>query len=287
LCECLLFLEITFCWKPARKIRLETFAKRDCISGAEMAASLQGKTAIVTGGSQGIGRQISLNLAKQGASVVVNYSSNKQKADEVVSQIESEHGKAIAVQADVSSASAIKALFDKAEETFGKVHIVVNSAGTLTPTYPSVVKTSEEEWDRVYAVNTKGTFLASKEAALRIPPGEGGRIVNISTSVVAALFPNYALYASSKAAVETFTKILAKELRGTKITANCVAPGPVATELFYRGKTEEFIETLSKQPPLERLGEPEDIAAVVSFLVSPQGEWINGQVIRANGGFVS
>jgi 3-oxoacyl-[acyl-carrier protein] reductase len=252
-----------------------------------MAASLQGKTAIVTGGSQGIGRQISLNLAKQGASVVVNYSSNKQKADEVVSQIESEHGKAIAVQADVSSASAIKALFDKAEETFGKVHIVVNSAGTLTPTYPSVVKTSEEEWDRVYAVNTKGTFLASKEAALRIPPGEGGRIVNISTSVVAALFPNYALYASSKAAVETFTKILAKELRGTKITANCVAPGPVATELFYRGKTEEFIETLSKQPPLERLGEPEDIAAVVSFLVSPQGEWINGQVIRANGGFVS
>lgn len=249
-----------------------------------MAATLEGKTAVVTGGSQGIGRQISLDLAKQGASVVVNYSSNKQKADEVVSQIESEHGRAIAVQGDVSSASAIKSLFDKAEETFGKVHIVVNCAGTIPPNYPTVAKTSEEDWDRVYAVNTKGTFLASKEAALRIPPGEGGRIVNISTTVVATLLPTYAAYASSKAAVETFTKILAKELRGTKITANCVAPGPVATELFFRGKTEALIETFSKQPPLERLGEPEDIAAVVSFIVSPQGEWINGQVIRANGG---
>jgi 3-oxoacyl-[acyl-carrier protein] reductase len=252
-----------------------------------MAATLEGKTAVVTGGSQGIGRQISLDFAKQGASVVVNYSSNKQKADEVVSQIESEHGKAIAVQGDVSSASAIKSLFDKAEETFGKVHIVVNCAGTLPHNYPTVATTSEEDWERVYAVNTKGTFLASKEAALRIPPGGGGRIVNISTTLVATLVPNYAAYASSKAAVETFTKILAKELRGTKITANCVAPGPVATDLFFRGKTEALIETLSKKAPLERLGEPEDIAAVVSFIVSPQGEWINGQVIRVNGGLAA
>ncbi|KAH8963368.1 hypothetical protein BDL97_04G005500 [Sphagnum fallax] len=225
-----------------------------------MAASLQGKTAVVTGGSQGIGRQISLNLAKQGASVVVNYSSNKQKADEVVSQIESEHGKAIA-----------------AEETFGKVHIVVNCAGMVLYSYPTVAQASEEDWDRVYAVNTKGTFLASKEAALRIPPGEGGRIVKITTSLVATLLPNFAVYTSSKAAVETFTKILAKELRGTKITAN----------LFLRGKTKAFIEFWTKEPPLERLGQPEDIAAVVSFNVSPEGEWINGQVIRANGGFVS
>lgn len=252
-----------------------------------MAATLEGKTAVVTGGSQGIGRQISLDFAKQGASVVVNYSSNKQKADEVVSQIESEHGKAIAVQGDVSSASAIKSLFDKAEETFGKVHIVVNCAGTLPHNYPTVATTSEEDWERVYAVNTKGTFLASKEAALRIPPGGGGRIVNISTTLVATLLPGYAAYASSKAAVETFTKILAKELRGTKITANCVAPGPVATDLFFRGKTEALIETLSKKAPLERLGEPEDIAAVVSFIVSPQGEWINGQVIRVNGGLAA
>jgi 3-oxoacyl-[acyl-carrier protein] reductase len=252
-----------------------------------MAATLEGKTAVVTGGSQGIGRQISLDFAKQGASVVVNYSSNKQKADEVVSQIESEHGKAIAVQGDVSSASAIKSLFDKAEETFGKVHIVVNCAGMLPHNYPTVATTSEEDWERVYAVNTKGTFLASKEAALRIPPGEGGRIVNISTTLVATLLPGYAAYASSKAAVETFTKILAKELRGAKITANCVAPGPVATDLFFRGKTEALIETLSKKAPLERLGEPEDIAAVVSFIVSPQGEWINGQVIRVNGGLAA
>jgi len=246
--------------------------------------SLSGKTAIVTGGSQGMGRDISILFGKQGASVVVNYASNEAKAKEVVAIIEGSKGKAIAVKADVSKGVDVKALFDQSEAAFGAPHIVVNCAGTILSDLPSVVNTTEEEWDKVYSVNTKGTFLVSKEAASRIPPASGGRIVNISTSVVSMLLPNYAAYGSSKAAVETFTLILAKELRGKQITANCVAPGPVATDFFLKGKKEAEIEMMKKMAPLERLGEPEDIASIVLFVVSSEGGWINAQVIRANGG---
>lgn len=249
--------------------------------------SLSGKTAIVTGGSQGIGRDIAILLGKQGANVVVNYSSNEAKAKEVVAAIEKSKAKAIAVKADVSKAADVKALFDQSEAAFGAPHIVVNSAGTTLNHNPSVVNTTEEEWDKIYAINTKGTFLVSKEAASRIPPASGGRIVNLSTSVVSLLLPNYAAYTSSKAAVETFTLILAKELRGKQITANCISPGPVATSLFFNGKTEAQIEAFKKQPPLERLGKPEDIANVVLFVVSSEGGWINAQVIRSNGGIAS
>lgn len=249
--------------------------------------SLAGKTAVVTGGSQGIGREISLLLAKQGAKVVVNYASNAVKAQEVIAEIAAVKGTAIAVKADVSKSSTVKGLFDKAEEAFGKVHIVVNCAGTILGNYPTLANTTEEEWEMIYSVNTKGAFLVSKEAANRIPPASGGRIVNITTSIVSALFPNYAAYASSKAAVECFTLILAKELRGKQITANCVSPGPVATEFFYKGKTEAQIETMTKGPPLERLGEPIDIANTVLFVVSNEGIWLNAQVIRANGGIAS
>jgi len=249
--------------------------------------SLSGKTAIVTGGSQGMGRDISILFGKQGANVVVNYASNEAKAKEVVAIIEGSKGKAIAVKADVSKGVEVKTLFEQSEAAFGAPHIVVNSAGIALGDLPSVVNTTEEEWDKVYAVNTKGTFLVSKEAASRIPPASGGRIVNISTSVVSLLLPNYATYASSKAAVETFTLILAKELRGKQITANCISPGPVATDLFFRGKTEAQIEMMKKMPPLERLGEPEDIANAVLFVVSSEGGWINAQVIRSNGGIAS
>ena len=249
--------------------------------------SLAGKTAVVTGGSQGIGREVSILFAKQGAKVVVNYSSNADKAKEVVTEIEAAKGKAIAVQADVSKESSVKALFDKAEEAFGKIHIVVNCAGTILTNYPTLDNTTEEEWERIYSVNTKGAFLVSKEAANRIPPGSGGRIVNITTSIVSTLVPGYAAYASSKAAVECFTLILAKELRGKQITANCVSPGPVATEFFYKGKTEALIESFKKAGPLERLGKPEDISTVVLFVCSDEGSWLDAQVIRANGGIAS
>jgi len=249
--------------------------------------SLSGKTAIVTGGSQGIGRDIAILLGKQGANVVVNYAGNEVKAKEVVAIIEGSKAKAIAVQADVSKGADVKALFDQSEAAFGAPHIVVNSAGTTLSHNPSVVNTTEEEWDRIYSVNTKGAFLVSKEAASRIPPASGGRIVNITSSLVSMLLPNNAAYTSSKAAVEAFTLILAKERRGKQITANCISPGPVATSLFFKGKTEAQIEIMKKLPPLERLGEPEDIANVVLFVVSSEGGWINAQVIRANGGVAS
>ena len=181
----------------------------------------------------------------------------------------------------------MKLLFNEAEREFGSnVHVLVNCAGVLDPKYPSLVQTTEEEWDTTFNVNSKGAFLTGREAAKRLARGGGGRIIMISTSVVGSLLPGYAAYAASKAAVETMTKILAKELKGTGVTANCVAPGPVATELFYAGKTEEMINRLVEACPLGRLGQPQDVARVVGFLAGDAGEWINGQVVRVNGGFV-
>lgn len=263
---------------------------RVCTIAAEMALSdvlsLAGKTAVVTGGSQGIGRGISLLLAKHGANVVVNFSSNVDKANEVLAAVEREKlaGKAIVVQANVSKASEVAALFDKAEAAFGAVHIVVNSAGVVLSNCPSLAHTTEEEWDNVQAVNLKGAFLVSREAAKRIPPNAGGRIVNITSTLATSVLPGYAAYSASKAAVECFTKTLAMELRGKQITANCVAPGAVATDLFFAGKSEALVRAISKVSPLERLGEPQDIATVVLFVVSNEGQWVNAQVLRVNGG---
>jgi 3-oxoacyl-[acyl-carrier protein] reductase len=251
--------------------------------------SLAGKTAVVTGGSQGIGRAISVLLAKQGANVVVNFSSNAEKAKEAVAAIQGEKhaGKAVAVQGDVSKGSDVVALFDKAEEAFGKVHIVVNCAGILLSNYPSIVDTTEAEWDKTQAVNSKGAFLVSREAARRIPANAGGRIVNITTTLVSTTSPGFAAYSASKAAVECLTKTLAKELRGKQITANCVAPGATETDMFFTGKAEAQIQASINASPFERLGKPDDIATVVLFVVSKEGEWLNAQVIRANGGTAS
>eukprot|EP01018_Ginkgo_biloba_P024351 Gb_24632 [translate_table: standard] len=250
---------------------------------------LEGRVAIVTGASRGIGKEIALHLARKGAKVVVNYSGNQQKAEEIASIINnSAQGndlRAIAFKADVTNSSEVSRLFDKAEETFGRIHIVVNSAGVLDPKYPSLADTTEQDWDWVFNVNCKGTFLSSKEAAKRLVNGGGGRIINLSTSIVGSLKPGFAAYAATKAAVETMTRILAKELRGTKITANCVAPGPIATEMFFAGKSEAVIQASIMESPLERLGEVQDVAPLVAFLASDEGEWINAQVIRVNGGY--
>jgi len=204
-----------------------------------------------------------------------------------LAMIAKEKGIAIAVKGDVSNESDVKAVFDEAEKAFGAVHIVVNCAATMLSTYPLVVDTTEADWDKTYNVNAKGAFLVSREAAKRIPPGGGGRIVNITTTLVSTLLPGYGAYASSKAAVETFTCILAKELKGKRITANCVSPGPVATELFFAGKTQQMVDNMAKASPLERLGQPDDISNVLLFIVSPEGEWVNAQVIRVNGGSAS
>lgn len=248
---------------------------------------LQGRVAIVTGGSRGIGREVCLTLARHGASVVVCYQGNSVAAGEVVALIKQQGGPAdaIAVQADVSKAADIPPLFDATITTFGHINIVIHLAGTLLSSYPTLENTSLEDWEKTLSVNATGTFLICKEAATRITPGGKGRIITTSSSMVHILKPGYGAYVASKAAVETITKIMAKELRGRRITANCVAPGPVATDMFFSGKDEATIQSMREAPPLERLGEPADVASLILFLVSDGGEWVNGQVIRANGGF--
>jgi 3-oxoacyl-[acyl-carrier protein] reductase len=240
--------------------------------------------AIVTGASRGIGAAIAQRLAADGIAVVVNYAGNALEANTLVQRIVERGGKAIAVQADVADPAAVRVLFDRAEAEFGAVDILINNAGIMPPALPTLADTTDEQFDRLFAVNVKGTFNTLREAARRL--ANGGRIVNFSSSVIGLALPGYAVYGATKSAVETMTHIMAKELRGKNITVNAVAPGPTATALFLTGKNDETIERLSKAAPLERLGQPEDIANTVAFLVSPQGAWINGQTLRANGGIV-
>ncbi|GKV40374.1 hypothetical protein SLEP1_g48029 [Rubroshorea leprosula] len=252
---------------------------------------LNGRVAIVTGASRAIGRAIATHLHSLGARVVVNYASSSSSADQLISELNASappsHPTAVAIKADVSDPDQVKQLFDKAEQEFGsKIHILVNCAGVLDAKYPSLANTTVEDWDWTFNINTKGSFLCCREAANRLTREGGARIISISTSVVGSLLPGYAAYAASKAAVETMIKILAKELKGTQITANIVAPGPVATEMFFAGKTEETVKRIVDATPLGRLGEPNDISGIVGFLATDAGEWINGQVIRVNGGFV-
>jgi 3-oxoacyl-[acyl-carrier protein] reductase len=238
--------------------------------------------AIVTGASRGIGAAVAERLAADGFAVVVNYAGNAALADTLVGRIKKAGGRAIAVQADVSDPAAVRRLFDAAETTFGGVDVLVNNAGTMS--LAKIADADDAAFDRIVAINLKGTFNGLREAANRLR--SGGRIINFSTSVVGTKLESYGIYAATKAAVETLTGILAKELRGRAITVNAVAPGPVATDLFFEGKSPELIERLTKGPPLERLGTPEDIARVVAFLAGPDGGWIDGQVLRANGGLV-
>ncbi|KAE9599630.1 hypothetical protein Lal_00046027 [Lupinus albus] len=254
---------------------------------------LQDRVAIVTGSSRGIGRDIAFHLSSLGARIVVNYTSNSVQADSVVTKINSDADRhvnlprAIAVRGDVSDPIHVKTLFDEAERVFNSpVHILVNSAGVLISTYPSISNTSLEDFDRTFGVNARGAFLCCREAANRLVRGGGGRIIMLTSSMVAALRPNFGAYAASKAAVEAMIHILAKELKGTGITANCVAPGPIATEMFYAGKTEEQVKAPILESPLGRLGETKDVAPLVGFLATDSGEWVNGQVIRVNGGYV-
>jgi 3-oxoacyl-[acyl-carrier protein] reductase len=240
------------------------------------------KSAIVTGGSRGIGAAIAARLAQDGFAVTVNYAGNAKAAAEVVAAIEKAGGKAIAVQGDVSEPSAVRALFDATEKAFGGVDVLVNNAGIMTTA--KFDDESDEAFDRMIAINIKGTFNGLREASKRMR--NGGRIVNFSTSVVGTRLEKYGVYTATKAAVEAMTGILAKEMRGRNITVNAVAPGPVATELLTAGKTPEMLAMFAKGAPLERLGTPDDIARVVSFLAGPDGGWINAQVIRANGGLV-
>ncbi|MBP5981744.1 MAG: SDR family oxidoreductase [Halomonas sp.] len=240
------------------------------------------KTALVTGGSRGIGAAIAKKLADDGFTVVVNYAGNAQAADAVVREIEQAGGKAQAMQADIANAQAVQQLFDAIETQWGRIDVLINNAGIM-----KLAPLAQMEPQAVEAqINTNliGSINTMREAANRL--NDGGRIINLSTSVVGLKLETYGVYAATKAAIETLTAILAKELRGRSITVNAVAPGPTATGLFFEGKSDELVERMAKMPPLERLGQPDDIASVVAFLASPEGGWVNGQTLRANGGIV-
>jgi 3-oxoacyl-[acyl-carrier protein] reductase len=240
------------------------------------------RVAIVTGGSRGIGRATAKRLAADGLSVVVVYASRREQADEVVAEITAAGGSAVAAQADVGSDADMTAVFDLAQRQYGGVDVVVNAAGRMI--LAPIAELDLDDLDAMYRTNVRGTFIAARLAAQRLR--DGGSIVTFSTSVIGLQFPTYGGYNASKGAVEAMTLILARELRGRNINVNAVAPGPTATDLFLDGKDQETIDRLAKQPPLERLGQADDIAGVVGFLAGPSGHWVNGQVIRANGGIV-
>jgi 3-oxoacyl-[acyl-carrier protein] reductase len=241
-----------------------------------------GKVAIVTGASRGIGAAVAERLASDGFAVIINYSSDARSAETLERKIKDNGGRALAAKADVSNPNAVRDMFDAAERTFGGVDVLINNAGIMK--LAKIADSDDALFDQQIAINLKGSFIAMREAAKRLR--DGGRIVNFSTSVVGTRLETYGVYAATKSAVETMTAILSKELRGRNITVNAVAPGPVATELFLSGKSPELIDRLAKMNPMERLGTPEDIASAVAFLVGPDGGWINGQVLRANGGMV-
>jgi 3-oxoacyl-[acyl-carrier protein] reductase len=240
------------------------------------------KVAIVTGAARGIGAAVAERLAGDGFSVVINYSGDAKSAEALARKIEGSGGRALTAKADVSDVKAVRGMFEATEAAFGGVDVLVNNAGIMK--LAKIADSDDALFDHQIAVNLKGSFNAMREAAKRLR--DGGRIVNFSTSVVGTKLETYGVYAATKSAIETMTAILSKELRGRSITVNAVAPGPTATNLFLAGKSQELIDRFAKMNPLERLGTPADIAAAVAFLVGPDGSWINGQVLRANGGLV-
>ena len=240
------------------------------------------KVALVTGASRGIGAEIAKRLAKEGFYTVINYANSVKAASEVVEEINATGGQASAYQRDIADAKQVKSMFAEIGKSIGSIDVLVNNAGVMM--LNPLSDTTDEDVSMQLDVNLKGTINTLREASMHL--SSGGRIINLSSSVVGLKLERYAVYAATKAAVEVMTGILAKELRGKQITVNAVAPGPTETELFLQGKSDEMVTKLANMSPMERLGQPSDIASVVAFLASEQGAWVNGQTIRANGGVV-
>lgn len=239
------------------------------------------KVAIVTGASRGIGAAIAERLSRDGFMVAINFAGNAALAQALAQKIGEVGGIAFPIQADVSDPVAVHGMFDAVEARFGGIDVLVNNAGiqNLAP----LAEMTDAAFDSMIAINLKGVFNTLREAARRIRPG--GRIINLSSGTTATLSPTYGPYAATKAAVEAMTAVLAKEMRGRTVTVNGIAPGPTATDLYLKDKSPEMLAQAARRSPLERLGQPADIAGAVSFLAGPDGEWVNGQTIRVNGGF--
>lgn len=248
------------------------------MSEAEQGA---GRVVIVTGGTRGMGRETAGYLARNGYQVVVNYAGNEAQANETVAEITAGGGTAVAKRADVADEVAVAAMFDEVESEFGGVDVVVHAAGVM-PVGP-MVDFDLTQLDRLLRVNIRGTYVVNQQAAKRLR--SGGAIINFSSSITKFSRPGYSAYAATKGAVQAMALILARELRGRDITVNVVAPGPIATPLFFEGKSQEVIDRISAEPPLGRLGEPDDVSGTVAFLAGP-GRWINGQTLFINGGAI-
>lgn len=240
------------------------------------------KVALITGSSRGIGASIAHKLAAAGCDIVINYLSNAEQAEALVSTLKSGGVNALAVKCDVANTREVESMFDDVECALGQINILVNNAGIMK--LALLGDCDDEQFDSQIATNLRGVFNTMRQASKRLV--DGGRIINLSTSVIGLRLETYGIYAATKAAVESLTVTLSKELRGRAITVNALAPGPTATELFLAGKPPELVDKMSKMAPLERLGTPQDIAHAVSFLASEEGGWINGQVLRVNGGLI-
>ncbi|SDQ06459.1 SDR family oxidoreductase [Quadrisphaera sp. DSM 44207] len=240
------------------------------------------RVAVVTGGSRGIGRAVAGRLAADGCAVVVGYGGSEDEARAAVVEVTGRGGRAVAVQADVADERAVAALFDAAESAFGGVDVVTHAAGRMA--LAPLADLDLAELDALHRTNVRGTVVVAQQAVRRLR--RGGALVLFSSSVLGRPFPGYGAYAASKGAVEGLVVVLAEEVRGRDVTVNAVAPGPTATDLFLEGKSAELVARLAAEPPMERLGTPDDVAGVVSFLAGPDGRWVHGQVVRANGGLV-
>ena len=244
---------------------------------------LVGKVAVVTGASKGIGAGIAKQLAAEGAAVVVNYASSKEGADQVVNEIEASGGKAIAVQGDVAKSQDVKHLFAEANKAFGHLDVLINNAGVYR--FAALEEVTEDEFHREFNTNVLGMILATREA-VKYFGDEGGSVVNIGSTVTSLNPPTTVVYAATKGAVSTITRVLAKELGPRKIRVNSINPGGVETEGFHTVGVpgSDFEKQMVAQTPLGRLGQPQDIAPVAAFLASPESGWITGEVIQVAGG---
>jgi 3-oxoacyl-[acyl-carrier protein] reductase len=244
--------------------------------------TLNGKTAIVTGASRGLGAQIARTLAANGASVVVNYNRSGEAAQQVVADIEAQGGRAVAVQANVSDSGAGQELVSQAERRFGGLDILINNAGAVATAPLSDI--TPQQYEEQFATNVRGVLFLTQAAAKVMR--EDGRIINISSGAASGKFPTYSVYAASKAAVNTFSSVWARELGGRGITVNSVSPGPVETDMMWAVNTQESVDAMAKMAPLGRIAQPADIADVVAFLASDKARWITGRDIIADGGLL-